>query len=131
MAPPLRHGPSLQLGREKEEQRKPLEICKQVLILTAQRSRHLCHLLLSQQTQTSEEKKAYLKCCKRFALISAIILCVLNIGAQISTSVSVDLLLFKVFFQVKPSKKKTKGNEAIFVLFLLICLLLASLADCV
>lgn len=44
----------------------------------------------------------------------------LNIGAQISTSVSVDLLLFKVFFQVKTSKEN-KGNEAVFV-FLLICL---------
>jgi len=32
---------------------------------------------------------------------------------------SVDLLLFKVFFQVK-TNKKNKGNEATFVFFLMI-----------
>lgn len=75
----------------------------------------------STNTQTSEETQTSLTCCNKFALISAITFCVLNIGAQISMSVSVDLLLFKVFFQVKPSRKKNKGNGAIFVLFLLIC----------
>lgn len=48
LPPSTRHGSSLQLGREKEEQRKPPETCKQVLMLTAQRLRLRCHLLPSQ-----------------------------------------------------------------------------------
>lgn len=34
---PLRHGTSLQLGREEKEQRKPPQISRQVLISTGQR----------------------------------------------------------------------------------------------